>query len=505
MAGAQDAKVVHLRDLKPGMRKAILGGEVGTQFDQSQRLFASWQGGSVLDVGEWNARDMAQMLVRDGQAASIESVLTLPIRQAPRAIEPGEGDSGEAEFCRSVLLAPHTGGGMKTPMQDVIGQMTSAQIYKKSYMEKCWVIRPSDGKIVYDKLAYRPPSTCELIRNAQTAEIEGFRQQVWLLGDAMPAVRQKTPGWVDIPKVRSFVFIHGKHREPLAGTSELDLCYWAYQTKAKLLYLWYNFLELQSMPKVVVYGQSAEEANSRADDLASLREGGIVGWQREGDNGGDKTFDIVESGGRGASQFQDALGFLETWQTASVLAGFLGLSSLASLGRGSLALSQDQSAFFLKSRQAVCAEMQEALTHEVLAPLVTLNFGPGASYPSFKFGALSDESGAQLVTLFQTLAAAPALQVPAGILDIITMRLASYLNLPEGAVAQVIQDGAQARSAQAVATAPPGVPPHVAAGIGSLAGGVNAAHAAVQNALKDAAAAPLPEDVAEPFSPPPTR
>ena len=38
-----------------------------------------------------------------------------------------------------------------------------------------------------------------------------------------------------------------------------------------------------------------------------------------------------------------------------VLAGFMGLSSLASLGRGSLALSQDQSAFFLKSRQAVTA------------------------------------------------------------------------------------------------------------------------------------------------------
>jgi hypothetical protein len=180
----------------------------------------------------------------------------------------------------------------------------------------------------------------------------------------------------------------------------------------------------------------------------------------------------------------------------------MGLSSLASLGRGSLALSQDQSAFFLKSRQAVTAEMETALTHDVLAPLVTLNFGPGASYPSFKFGALTDESDSALVTLFQAMSVAPALQVPTGILDIITMRLATYLDLDVSAVEQIVQQGAKDRAAQATATAPPGVPPKVAAGIGSLAGGVNAATAIYNKAVKDASQAPLPEDMNQPYSVP---
>ena len=440
------------------------------------------------------------MLTRDGQAAAIEAVLTLPIRQASRAIEAGKDDNGEAEFCRSVLMTPATGGGMKTPLQDVIGQVTSAQTYKKAFFEKVWDVRDTDGKIVYEKLAFRPTATCELKRNAQTAAEDGFRQQVWLFGGELTTKRQKVPGYVDIPRIRSFVYINGKHRNPLVGTSELDLTFWCYTTKLKLIFLWLQFLEQQSLPKVVVYGQDQREASAKADDIASMRASGVVGFQRPPP--GMKTFEILSSDGKGASQFNDALSFLETWQTSSVLAGFMGLSSLASLGRGSLALSQDQSAFFLKSRQAVTAEMETALTHDVLAPLVTLNFGPGASYPSFKFGALTDESDSALVTLFQAMSVAPALQVPTGILDIITMRLATYLDLDVSAVEQIVQQGAKDRAAQATATAPPGVPPKVAAGIGSLAGGVNAATAIYNKAVKDASQAPLPEDMNQPYSVP---
>jgi hypothetical protein len=310
----------------------------------------------------------------------------------------------------------------------------------------------------------------------------------------------QTPGYVDISKARSFIHINGKHREPLTGTSELDLCYWVHQTKLKLLFIWYQFLEQQSLPKVIVYGQDQREANAKADDIASLRSSGVVGFAR--DPQGAKSFELLEGSGKGASQFADALSFLETWQTASVLAGFTGLSSLAAMGRGSLALSQDQSAFFLKSRQAISLEIAESMTHEVLAPLVTLNFGPGASYPRFEFGALSDESGSQLVTLFQALAVAPALQVPAGILDIITERLATFLNLDVSAVTEIVQQGAKDRADQAVAQAPPGMPPQSAAALGHLAGGTAAATAIAKKALAHAGQQPLPEDISQPYSVP---
>jgi hypothetical protein len=455
----------------------------------------------VLDYGDWDARQMAEMLSKDGQSAAIEAVLTLPIRQASRAIEPSKGDSGEAEFCNSVLMAPHTSGGMKTPMQDVIGQVTSAQIYRKAYFELVYGLRDTDGKVTLDKVAYRPPATCELKRNINTGAIEGFRQQRWGFGQqAVTVKRGEIPGWVDIPRIRSYVHINGKHRQPLTGTSEMDVAFWCHQTKLKCIFLWLQFLESQSLPKVIVYGQDQREANARADDIASMRSSGVAGFTRGPQ--GAKDFEVLSSDGRGASQFAEALAFLETWQTSSVLAGFTGLSSLASMGKGSLALSQDQSAFFLKSRQAISMEIAESLTHDVIAPLVTLNFGPSAAYPTFKFGALTDESSSQLVGLFQALSVAPALQVPPAILDLITERLATVLNLDVDAVSQIVQQGAKDREAHVVATAPPGMPKEAAASLGRLAGGTAAATRVAQQALAQAGREPLPENIAEPFGMP---
>lgn len=496
---APAGRVLRFPDVKPADRRSLLGPEIGTTFDYGQRLFAYFGSGDVFDYGEWKSRDMSQMLVRDGQAAALESVLTLPIRQAKWAIEPHAKDRGEADFVHDVLVAPREAGGMTVPMREIIGQLTSAQIYRKAFFEKVWEIRPG-GKVGYSKLAFRPTATCEVKRNAKTAVFDGFRQQVWLFGGVLKTSGQRVPGYVDIPVQRSYVYIHGKHREPLTGTSELDLCYWCYQTKLKLLFLWYNFLEQQSLPKVITYGQDQPEANSRADDVASMRQSAVVGWVAPRD--GSKAFDVLETSGKGAEQFNQALTFLETWQTSSVLAGFTGLASLASLGRGSMALSQDQSAFFLKSREAVVQEIQSSITHDVIAPLVLYNFGRNANYPKFKFGPLTEENMQSIVGLFQAMSVAPALQVPPGFLDILTERVATVLDLDVNAVHKIVMAGAKERAQQAQQQAPPGVPPQAAAGIGALTGGVNAATRITQQAIAQSTRVPLPEQVNQPFSVP---
>lgn len=76
---------------------------------------------------------MKTCLTRDGVCSSLEHVLTLPIREADFSIEKGVGDNGEAEFARGVLLTPNTEGGMATPVTDIIGQVTTAQIYRRAF------------------------------------------------------------------------------------------------------------------------------------------------------------------------------------------------------------------------------------------------------------------------------------------------------------------------------------------------------------------------------------
>jgi hypothetical protein len=134
-----NAKVITFPDLPPkgspgnGGKGALMGPELGTGFDQAQRLFAYYGSGDVFDYGEFSARDYKQMLARNGTASALELVLTLPIREADFSIEPGKGDSGECDFIRSVLMTPDTEGGMATPMTTLLGQITSGQLYRRAF------------------------------------------------------------------------------------------------------------------------------------------------------------------------------------------------------------------------------------------------------------------------------------------------------------------------------------------------------------------------------------
>jgi hypothetical protein len=96
-------------------------------------LFSYYGDGDVFDYGEYTARDIKSMFSRNGTASALELVLTLPIREADFSIEPGKGDSGECDFVRSVLMTPDTEGGMRTPMTELIGQITSGQIYRRAF------------------------------------------------------------------------------------------------------------------------------------------------------------------------------------------------------------------------------------------------------------------------------------------------------------------------------------------------------------------------------------
>lgn len=119
-----------------------------------------------------------------------------------------------------------------------------------------------------------------------------------------------------------------------------------YKQKLKLMFLWWQFLENQALPKIAAYGADQPQADDNADAIASMRSSAVGGFIRPA--GGQKLFDVIEASGAGAAQFRDALNFLDNFQTLSVLAGFLNLPSAAMLGRGSYALSESQTDFFNK-------------------------------------------------------------------------------------------------------------------------------------------------------------
>ena len=381
-------------------------------FRLEDMMFAGWDDGSVFDYDEWQARDLEKMLEQESKAKTLEEVLTLPIRWAPWSIKPGDDDHGEAEFVENFLRKPCNAGGMSTSMELIISQATSAQIFRKAFFEKVFKV-DNEHNVVYDKLAWRPPTTCGIIRDPKTGAFQGFQQR---------PVRLGLHGNTDPIKIKpqyAFVHINGRHRDPIRGISDLQIAYWCYVTKQKLRYLWYTFCETQATPRTIVTGNSSN-VEENAKKVAKLKNGGVAGV------GEDTTVNTLESNGQGSATFEAAIRYLDQEMSNSVLAGFTDLASAASNGRGSLALSKDQSDFFLQSRQAKARELAADITDYMIADLVVYNFGPEASFPRFEFGALSETDMEPIVTLVTSLASD---KVSPDFLTELAVKVATYLDL----------------------------------------------------------------------------
>lgn len=447
--------------LSTAERKQLLADEQGSPFDPWQRIFASFDSGRVFDYGEQDAADFRSMLARSGKARSLEQVLTLPLRGAPWKITADDGDTGQAALVEDNL-------GDKLDL--IISQMTSGFTYRRAFFETSWEVN-DQGQVVYSDVAHRPATGCEAGFDPATGRPRGFRQRIvpvagfWPNAKGPGIQRSGAPGYVVVNPNRAFIYVHGQYRDPINGQSDLDVALWCWQTTQKVLFLWFSYLEQQALPKTVVYGDDDLQAEKRAQLLAGLKSSGVLGISRTGAPG-DKAFEILESSGKGADQFQAAITYLESSMMTSALAGFTELPAHTSLsGAGSYALSADQSEFFMSARQAVADEIADALRRELFAPLVAYNYGIKASVPRIQIGPLSKDASTKAFDLLKSVVIAPTLNVPRDFVDQLTMVVADLCGLDPDQVQESIKQDAIDRKKQAEALAQQFQQPPAAQGV----------------------------------------
>lgn len=410
-----------------------LDAEIGTSADYNDRLFTYYDAGQALIPSYISATEINEMLAADGKAASLEGVLTLPLRGAKWQFHPADGDTGECDLVKRLIPDDR--------LRLLMAQMTSAQIYARAYFELIWTLT-DDGMVGLDDIAFRPATTCELARNPRNGHFDGFRQWAWKGLDGVEHVTIKPD--------RAFVYIHGTHRAPWAGVSELATAYNVFQTKQKVQFLWHQFLENVSMPKAIAQASTIDdkEVFSLVARVAKLRGGGVVGIKP-----GESVTPYMTGGGSGATEYHACITYLDSMMSGSVLAAFLDLAGSASRGAGSLALSKDQTDFFLASREGIAREMEVAVRRDLLTPLVRYNLGRDAKVPYLKAAPLALDIDAQsAVTLLQQLAVAPpgSTSLPAVFMDLLIQQVASYLGMDVGAVTAGIEEArAQADQTQA--------------------------------------------------------
>lgn len=409
-------------------------------------------------------KDVIDMLGCDGQAAGVEAALTMPMRQANLTINKPDGDSSGkiTDAVEEMLFRPPTEGGMCTPFSTVFAQMTFATAVRRTYHELVWT-RLDDGKLGYKKIQWRPPASCELVRDRQTGERRGFKQFI----DWDSALRNQRGvdwmGFIEIPPERSVIHINGQHRDPVFGWSDLSVTKWAWDLKRQVLQLWATLTRRTAEPWILAYGKDPGEAKTNAKQIARLRSGGVAGVVRpQGEDPGAKMFDVLDPGAAQAAQlFQGLIGYLDGMMTQSVMAGWMDLAGANNNpARASTALSSDQSGLFLQSRRGAAVELENTVNMEIIRPFVRVNFGPGKPVPLLKVEKMGADQVEKAMAMLQQLGSAQNMNVPPGFIDLLIERVAQYLDLDDEKVRKLIAERAKlARQAQAQAGAtqpPPG-------------------------------------------------
>lgn len=403
------------------------------------RLFSGWNDNKVFiyDDETTKVKQFKQMLDQDGKASSVEKLLSYPILAAPWEIKEAQGDNGEAKFIRDFFSANEHNGGMETPIENVISQMTFAMTVRRVYFELIPKVRESDGMFVWQSVSWCPPETCELALNDKTSKIEGFRQypNAWYGPNSRYGLpdqkhldnQQMIPVYHD----RAFVYVHGVWRDPVDGLSSMQVAHWAWETKRRLMSLWMSFLEQTALPKTVVKNDDINRAKEDGRKFAMMRSRDVIAITN------DTIFEAFESSGNGAVHYIEAIKWLDSEMSNSVLGGFMDLTSSAASGKGSFALSSDQSTLFLRTRRVVARDMARQITNQIIAPLIRWNFGKNAAVPQFVFGPLSEANEEKVLDLFANVTTASgASKMPVQFLEMLTVRVANILELDPVIVSQ---------------------------------------------------------------------
>jgi hypothetical protein len=481
------------------------GKELGSSFSWND-TFGGYEAGKVFTYPDPVYRDYHEMLDTDGKAANIEQLLTFPIISAPWEVEAplnpdgttvtgGKGDEIRQFIMEAFTDLPHQ-GGPRTTMEQLVSQMTMAftdklTLFAKSFKEK-------DGKAVYDKVAWRPLETCELAYDAKTSDLRGFYQTPVTFSPNPTLYPQGNRIW--IPMERAFIYIHGTWRDPVHGISSMRVPYWCFITKRKLRWLWYQFLDQNYLPKTIVRNPDDRQAVSDARKVATLRSKGVVGLRA------DTEVTPFESGGHGAAGYMEAIRFLDSEMSGSIMAGFADLTSQAAEGKGSYALAESQAKLFLRARRMVATDMANQITNKLVADLVRYNYGRKAPCPRFKFGPLSEQNELAVLDMFKSVASTGA-NVDPTFYDELQARVATLLELDQGKVRQSMSEGtdspgslqematkvgvatqmvAGAQAAGQIPPSPVGPPPGGAGGAGASAprSGASKAKTAAKSSAK---------------------
>jgi hypothetical protein len=338
---------------------------------------------------------------RDGQARALYRLLTKPLLSAMKNADvvPIDGQAGgtkEAQFCKDLLFAPRSQGGMTHSFDKFVKQMLLALFNGFSAWEMVyWQPKtgPNKGKYTLRKIDWRPSETLTFLLDGQ-GEFNGFRQRTFFQGRTID---------VKIEKETALYYAHEEAERPFYGVSMFESAFYHYDKKEKLYYIAHLAAQRAAVGLRVgtmVPNAPTQDKNNFVRALSQLGLAQYIALPTA-----DWT---VQTLNESASRF-DFLGLINhhnSQMSKSVLAqwfdneqgGGQGDSTLVDFGK------QDDVTFFLML-EGILEEMAQVINDHIFPRFVDWNFGSG-KYPQFKWGPLTEEAKAAIQDTFDKLATA---------------------------------------------------------------------------------------------------
>lgn len=348
-------------------------GEQGASLADAAMAFAT--SGALEDPLKPNTREIDAALQRDPMLQALTIATILPLLFSEGHVEEAEGDSGEAEMVDANLTGPEWDYGMTTPLTMVLEQEASALFYRIAFFEKHWERKP-DGEFYYRKLAFRRATECRIRQDMDNGSFNGFHQE-----GSRPDGR-----WFreDFDPQKAYVFVHGNAMRPLLGTSLMQAPWHEHMHKNKLR--WLQFRGFAKFGNGIIHIQTARTGDDDIEKLENagnnVLDGGVLV------TADDEPVDLLTPGGQ--AQFLETLREIDSGMARSFLLPQLTLAQGAGQG-GAYALAKEHGDLFIMLCESRLNQIAENRTRYLIPPLVYLNRGPNAAYPSWKFPGLTEE------------------------------------------------------------------------------------------------------------------
>ncbi len=369
--------------------------------------------------------DYVHMQNNDGTVRAIVRLFSMPIQATRKVVIAGAGDNGEKDFIETVFLKPELEGGMSTPLQFVIADMTRAIVEGFRAYEKVPKIIDTglySGKIGWQKLAPRDAQTVKVI----TDEFGGFNG---VMQKAMYGTRM-----IDIvlPKEKCMLYTFQKERNYFYGESILKTAWYHYDKKHKLYYLAHKKAELDAIGlkklKILKAVTDAEvtAAESATDDIGlNSRITLPPGFDLEVDR---------------ASSGYDVLPLIEHHDREMVLSTLTQMMNMGASSKYNYTYGSGyeyQAQFITHMLNSIMSSIEDTLNTWAVAPLIDFNFGTGV-YPKIKLMPLSGETEQYMMKIFSDIIRKDPSQINPEVMEKITNEVSERL----GVSTQDIQNNA---------------------------------------------------------------